>query len=60
MEYLTYIDNFSVQLIMLSFILILAIALVFWFAKAFSTFLNELFDLNKSKNVYKNYDTFKD
>lgn len=59
MEYLglTYIDDFTVQMIMISFIMFLVFMLVFYFSKSFSWFLNEIFDLKKSDNNIK-YDNF--
>ena len=59
--YLPYIDDFTIKFFMLIFILIFAIAMVFWFAKGFAYIINEVFQLKTdNNNNHKSYDFFQD
>jgi len=60
MNYLSYIDEFTYAMFLMVFILILMVAMVYWLAKAFAQFLNEIFDLKKPTYNNKNYDYFQD
>jgi hypothetical protein len=60
MQYLTFIDPFTEAMFMMVFIIMLMVAMVYWLAKAFAMFLNQVFDLKKPEYTRKNYDDFSD
>lgn len=52
MEYLAYIDQFTIAIFYLVEIMIFVLAMVYWFAKGFAWFINQVFDLKKSQDRY--------
>jgi hypothetical protein len=58
MEYLAYIDPFIYAIFWFIFLYILMVGLVFWLAKGFAWFLNEVFDLKKTEDKYNYYDKY--